>query len=140
MRIAELEGRTGLGRHALRFYERERLLVGVCRGANNYRDYPESAVKDAKLLQQLQSLGFSLQEIRDVLNAMRAKSIDCAEGARLMAEKRAAVEAQIANLRKVSKILMREQQRLEENAARYNIPLSEVPGQKAMSHSHLRTG
>lgn len=125
MRIAELESKTGLGRHALRFYEREGLLVGVCRGPNNYRDYPESAVKDATLLQQLQSLGFSLQEIREVLNAMRAKSIDCAQGARLMAEKRTAVEAQIANLRKVSKILMREQQRLEDRAARQN--LSETP-------------
>ncbi|MDP3650714.1 MAG: MerR family transcriptional regulator [Rhodoferax sp.] len=120
MRIAELETRTGLGRHALRFYEREGLLVGVCRGPNNYRDYPESAVKDATLLQQLQSLGFSLQEIREVLNAMRAKSIDCAQGARLMAEKRTVVEAQIANLRKVSEILMREQQRLEDRAARHS--------------------
>ncbi len=125
MRIAELESKTGLGRHALRFYEREGLLVGVCRGPNNYRDYPESAVKDATLLQQLQSLGFSLQEIREVLNAMRAKSIDCAQGARLMAEKRTAVETQITNLRKVSKILMREQQRLEDRAARQN--LSETP-------------
>jgi DNA-binding transcriptional MerR regulator len=125
MRIAELESKTGLGRHALRFYEREGLLVGVSRGPNNYRDYPESAVKDATLLQQLQSLGFSLQEIREVLNAMRAKSIDCAQGARLMAEKRTAVDAQIANLRKVSKILMREQQRLEDRAARHNI--SETP-------------
>lgn len=120
MRIAELETRTGLGRHALRFYEREGLLVGVCRGPNNYRDYPESAVKDATLLQQLQSLGFSLQEIREVLNAMRAKSIDCAQGARLMAEKRTVVEAQIANLHKVSEILMREQQRLEDRAARHS--------------------
>lgn len=116
MRIADLETRTGLGRHALRYYEREGLLVGVRRGENNYRDYPESAVKDATLLQQLQSLGFSLQEIREVLNAMRAKRIDCAQGARLMAEKRAAIDAQIANLRKVSKVLLREQQRLEERA------------------------
>lgn len=121
MRIAELESRTGLGRHALRFYEREGLLVGVRRGENNYRDYPESAVKDATLLQQLQSLGFSLQEIREVLDAMRAKSIDCAQGARLMAEKRTAVESQIANLRRVSKVLLREQQRLQERAAQEQI-------------------
>jgi len=121
MRIAELESRTGLGRHALRFYEREGLLVGVRRGENNYRDYPESAVKDATLLQQLQSLGFSLQEIREVLDAMRAKSIDCVQGARLMAEKRTAVESQIANLRRVSKVLLREQQRLQERAAQEQI-------------------
>jgi DNA-binding transcriptional MerR regulator len=117
MRIAELEKRTGLSHHALCFYEPEALLIGVSRGANNYRDYPESAIKDATLLQQRQSLGFTLQEIREVLNAMRAKGIDCAQGASLMAEKRAAVEAQIASLRKVSKILLRVEQRLEDSAA-----------------------
>lgn len=116
MRIAELESRTGLGRHSLRFYEREGLLAGVRRGANNYRDYPESAVRDATLLRQMQSLGFSLQEIREVLEAMRSGSIDCAQGAALMAEKRAKVDAQIADLRKISKILAQEQRRLEESA------------------------
>lgn len=117
MRIAELEDRTGLSRHALRFYEREGLLVGIRRTPNNYRDYPESAVKDAVLLQQMQSLGFSLQEIRKVLNAMRDNSIDCADGARLLSEKRDAVEAQITDLRKVSKVLMQEQQRLQARAS-----------------------
>lgn len=118
MRISELENRTGLSRHALRFYEREGLLAGVQRGANNYRDYPEAAVRDAALLQQLQSMGFSLQEIRQVLGAMRSKDIDCAKGAQLMADKRATVQAQIAKLRKMSNLLLREQQRLQERAAR----------------------
>ena len=127
MRIAELESRTGLSRHALRFYEREGLLVGVSRGPNNYREYPESAVKDTTLLQQLQSLGFSLKEIRDVLGAMRANSINCAQGASMLAEKRAAVEVQIANLRKLSKVLMREQQRLQDRAER-NAELGEPGG------------
>lgn len=122
MRISDLEARTGLGRHALRFYEREGLLAGVKRGSNNYREYPEAAVKEMVLLRQLQSLGFSLQEIRQVLGAMRAKSIDCAKGAQLMADKRAAIQAQIANLRKVSNILLREQQRLQERAARHLKP------------------
>lgn len=122
MRISELEARTGLGRHALRFYEREGVLFGVKRGMNNYRDYPEAAVRDMALLQQLQSLGFSLQEIRQMLGAMRSKSIDCAKGAQLMADKRAAIQAQIANLRKVSNLLLREQQRLQERATRHMQP------------------
>ena len=122
MRISELEARTGLGRHALRFYEREGVLFGVKRGMNNYRDYPEAAVRDMALLQQLQSLGFSLQEIRQMLGAMRSKGIDCAKGAQLMADKRAAIQAQIANLRKVSNLLLREQQRLQERATRHMQP------------------
>lgn len=117
MRIGELEKRTGVGRHALRYYEREGLLVGVRRGPSNYRDYAEEAVRQVELVRQLQSLGFSLTEIRQVLEAMRAGSIDCADGARLMAEKRAKVDQQIANLRKVSKLLATEQKRLEQSAA-----------------------
>lgn len=59
---------------------------------------------------------------------VRANSIDCAQGARLMAEKRDVVEPQIVSLRKVSKVLVREQQGLEERAARRNIPGSYGPG------------
>lgn len=121
MRISELEVKTGLGRHALRFYEREGLLAGIRRTANNYRDYPESSVRDARLIKQMQSLGFSLREIKSVLKAMRSGGIDCARGARLMAEKRARIEVQISDLRKVSKILSREQARLEERASRHGV-------------------
>ncbi|MBZ2190540.1 MerR family transcriptional regulator [Alcanivorax sp. JB21] len=118
MRIAELERRTGVGRHALRYYEKQGLLVDVYRGDNNYREYPEAAVAQVNLLRQLQTLGFSLKEIRQVLLAMRAGHMDCAEGAQRMAEQRKKVDAQIASLRQASKLLAREQRRLEESAAR----------------------
>ena len=45
----------------------------------------------------------------------------------MLAEKRAAVEVQIANLRKLSKVLMREQQRLQYRAER-NAELGEPGG------------
>ena len=67
MQISELEERTGLSRHALRYYERRGLLGDVHRSQNNYRDYPESLVREIKLLRSMQSLGFSLTEIRQVL-------------------------------------------------------------------------
>lgn len=117
MRIGELEKRTGVGRHALRYYEREGLIFGVRRSASNYREYAEEAVRQVELLRQMQSLGFSLSEIRQVLVAMRAGSIDCAAGARLMAEKRARIDKQIADLRKVGKLLAAEHKRLIESAA-----------------------
>jgi DNA-binding transcriptional MerR regulator len=118
MRVAELEKRTGVGRHTLRYYEQQGLLVGVRRGPNNYRDYPEAAVRQINLLRQLQAFGFSLRAIREVLDAMRDGNIDCAAGARLMAEQRAKVQAQIVSLRGVSKLLAEEQRRLEQSAAR----------------------
>ncbi|WP_018403828.1 MerR family transcriptional regulator [Marinobacter gelidimuriae] len=118
MHIAELANRTGTGRHALRYYEKQGLLVGIKRDQNNDRDYLEAAVEQVNLLRQLQSLGFSLKEIREILDGLRNNHMDCAEGARLMAEKRVKVEQQIAQLHAVSGLLAREQQRLKESAAR----------------------
>lgn len=118
MRIAELEQRTGVNRHTLRYYEKSGLLLEVSRRGNNYRDYPEQAVARVGMVRQLKELGFSLREIREVLDALRTDRIDCEQGARLMAEKRATVDRRIAELQQVSELLAREQQRLEASAAR----------------------
>jgi DNA-binding transcriptional MerR regulator len=119
MEIAELEAQTGLGRDAIRYYERRGLLGKVPRGANNYRDYPASLVKDIKLLRSMQSLGFSLDEIQEVLDGMRSGGMHCMAGAQLLAEKRRSVEQQIRKLREVSRVLAHEQSRLEERARRH---------------------
>lgn len=121
MRISDLEAATGVGRHALRYYEREGLLGEIPRGHNNYRDYPESLAKEVRLLRGMQSLGFSLAEIREVLDGLRARGIDCADGARLVADKRARVEQQIRDLRNVSRLLREEQLRLEHSARQHGL-------------------
>lgn len=119
MRISELEASTGVGRHALRYYERQGLLGDVQRTGGSYRDYPESLVNEIKLLRDMQSLGFTLTEIRQVLDGLRSSDIDCLDGARLLADKRQLIELQIRNLREVSSTLRREQQRLEARARRH---------------------
>lgn len=119
MNVGELEAQTGLGRDAIRFYERRGLLGPVPRSANNYRDYPPSLVKELKLLRSMQSLGFSLDEIGPVLAGLRARGVDCLDGARLLADKRERVEAQIRQLRQVSRLLRQEQTRLEDRARKH---------------------
>ncbi|MGV0735766.1 MerR family transcriptional regulator [Mycobacterium sp. DBP42] len=119
MKISELEASTGVGRHALRYYERQGLLGEVQRTSGNYRDYPESLVKQVKLLRSMQALGFSLTEIRQVLDGLRSSDIDCLDGARLLAEKRQRIEEHIRDLREVSRTLRREQERLERRAQRH---------------------
>jgi DNA-binding transcriptional MerR regulator len=117
--IKELEAKTGLGRDAIRYYERRRLLGVVPRSPNNYRDYPSALVKQLKLLRAMQGLGFSLEEIREVLDGLRSQGIDCLDGARLLANKRALVEAQIRGLRRISRLLRDEQDRLEKRARKH---------------------
>ena len=119
MEIAELEAQTGLGRDAIRYYERRGLLGQVPRGVNNYRDYPAALVKDIKLLRSMQSLGFSLNDIQGVLDGLRSGGMHCLAGAQLLAGRRQDVERQIRQLREVSRLLAREQARLEERARRH---------------------
>ena len=119
MNIGELEVQTGLGRDAIRFYERKGLLGQVPRSANNYRDYPASLVKEIRLLRSMQSLGFSLEEIGQVLDGLRSNGVDCLDGARLLAAKRELVEEQVRKLRQVSQALRQEQRRLEDRARKH---------------------
>ncbi|HTN34807.1 MAG TPA: MerR family transcriptional regulator [Marinobacter sp.] len=116
MQIAELEQRTGVSRYTLRYYEKAGLIKEVERRGNNYREYTEKAVERIIMLRQLKTLGFSLREIREVLEALRNSSIDCEQGAVLMAEKKAAVDNKIRELKQISALLGREQKRLKESA------------------------
>ncbi|GAA0334733.1 MerR family DNA-binding transcriptional regulator [Sphingomonas oligophenolica] len=68
MRIGELSRRTGISASRIRFYERHQVVPVADRGQNGYRDYPETAVKRLKLINDAQQLGFSLKEVRAFLD------------------------------------------------------------------------
>ena len=78
MRIGELAKTTGIGIDAIRFYERHGLLPEPKRRESGYRTY---AVDDVHLLQfiaRAKQLGFSLQEIRELLELSNALDTDVA--------------------------------------------------------------
>lgn len=67
MRIGELAGRLGLNPRTIRFYESIGLLAEPERTPSGYRDYEHSAVKRLRFIRLAQSLGLSLDDIREVL-------------------------------------------------------------------------
>ncbi|ANY86553.1 MULTISPECIES: MerR family transcriptional regulator [Pseudomonas] len=115
MNIGELERRSGLGRHALRYYEQLGLIVAH-RQANNYRSYSEQTVIDLAFIQSAQGAGFSLAEIGNILAAKRGNSINCAQGAALVASKMADIQAKIATLQAAYVFLDAERAKLEASA------------------------
>lgn len=116
MRIGELEQRSGASRHTLRYYESVGLL-SVQRRGNNYRDYDPRNLTDLIFIQQAQGMGFTLAEIREILQAQREQQIDCAQGALLVGRKLLEVEEKIAALQKMRRFLRSEKTRLELSAA-----------------------
>jgi DNA-binding transcriptional MerR regulator len=121
MLIGELENLSGLSRHTLRYYEREGLLLGVQRSSNGYRIYPKNAVQQVGLLKGLKALGFGLDEIKPILAAIGNSSINCADGANLLAQKRVVIQDQIRNLQSVNRNLLKEQKKLERRAAEHGV-------------------
>ncbi|MBF8730391.1 MerR family transcriptional regulator [Pseudomonas guariconensis] len=115
MNVGELERRSGLGRHALRYYEKLGLIVAH-RQANNYRSYSDQTVIDLAFIQSAQGAGFSLAEIGDILAAKRGNTINCAQGAALVASKMAEIQAKIATLQAAYVFLDAERAKLEASA------------------------
>lgn len=120
MRIGELEQRSGASRHTLRYYESVGLL-SVQRRGNNYRDYDPRNLTDLIFIQQAQGMGFTLAEIREILQAQREQQIDCAQGALLVGRKLLEVEEKIAALQKMRRFLRSEKVRLELSAAKLQL-------------------
>ena len=95
------------------------------RTSSNYRDYPESLINEVKLLRSMQSLGFSLTEIRQVLEGLRARDIDCADRAHLLNDKRAS---------------RRTNQRSERSQANSAAGTEALRGQRASARKAARAG
>lgn len=69
-RRAELTSRT------LRVYEKEGLILSHTRGENGYRYYQESQLELISRIKNFKQLGFSLSEIKTLLQADELKDID----------------------------------------------------------------
>ncbi|WP_223458935.1 MULTISPECIES: MerR family transcriptional regulator [unclassified Pseudomonas] len=117
MKIGELEARSGASRHTLRYYEQIG-LISPLRRTNNYRVYTAQTLQDLDFIQRAQSMGFSLGEIREILDAQRNKLIDCADGAKLIEKKMAEIKQKIANFQSIYRYLDEERASLEASAAK----------------------
>ena len=117
MKIGELETRSGASRHTLRYYEQIG-LISPLRQTNNYRVYTEQTLQDLDFIQRAQSMGFSLGEIGEILDAQRNKLIDCADGAKLIEKKMAEIKQKIASFQSIYRYLDEERANLEASAAK----------------------
>ncbi|WDM58047.1 MerR family transcriptional regulator [Pseudomonas sp. NEEL19] len=124
MNIGELERRSGVGRHALRYYEQLGLIVAQ-RQANNYRSYSEQAVADLNFVQTAQRGGFTLAEIGEILAARRGNTLDCVQGALLVTGKMAEIQARIQTLQAAYEVLDSERAKLVASAIATGLTIPE---------------
>jgi MerR family transcriptional regulator, copper efflux regulator len=77
--IGELARQVGVNVETLRYYERRGLLPTPRRSASGYRLYPEDAVRRVRFIKRAQELGFSLNDIKELLSLRAAPEAGCHE-------------------------------------------------------------
>lgn len=74
MKIGEIAKRSGVGIETIRFYEREGLLLEPARRPSGYRQYDDATVERLEYIRRAKELGFTLTEIKELLELSFAHS------------------------------------------------------------------
>jgi MerR family transcriptional regulator, mercuric resistance operon regulatory protein len=89
VRTSEVAAQAQVNSQTLRYYERRGLLPEPRRTASGYRSYPTDAVRVVRFVKRAQQLGFTLNDIEELLHLAGGGPASC-EAAKSMARTRIA--------------------------------------------------
>lgn len=101
MTIGAVAKRVGVAIDTIRYYEREGLLPEPERRASGFRSYREGTVSQLRFIRRAKGLGFTLEEIRELLalSADRQRGVKAVK--RRAEERLAALDLRIVELQRV---------------------------------------
>lgn len=105
LRSGDLASLTGVSADTLRHYERMGVLTRPVRSANNYRQYPVSAVDRVLLIRRALGVGFTLRELRQILAVRDRGGSPCRSVRDLAAGKVQDLERQIRDMQRMRRDL-----------------------------------
>jgi DNA-binding transcriptional MerR regulator len=98
---------TGLSVDTIRFYEKEGLLKRSTRTEGGFRLFSQHEIDTLKFIRKAQELGFSLQQVRELL-LLQGDGIEACDHVReLLEQKLAGVRGKVEELRKLQRGLER---------------------------------
>jgi len=98
MRIGELAKAAGAKVETVRYYEGVGLLGAPARSEANYRIYGQAQLDRLSFIRRARALGFSLDEVRQLLHLADDRDRSCAAVDTLARAHREAVDRKIADL------------------------------------------
>jgi MerR family mercuric resistance operon transcriptional regulator len=101
----ELAERTGCNPETVRYYEKVGLLPEPPRTPSGHRAYEAAHVRRLRFILRGRELGFSLEEIRELLRLAEERDRPCAEARTVAAAHLQDVQAKIADLKLIERVL-----------------------------------
>lgn len=96
--IGELGRRTDTKVETIRYYERIGLLMAPARTEGNYRAYGEAELNRLSFIRRARDLGFSIEQVRDLLALSDRRDQSCATVDELTRAHLADVERKLVDL------------------------------------------
>lgn len=98
MRIGAAAKQVGISIDAIRYYEREGLIIPAAILESGYREFNDQNIETLRFIQRAKTLGFSLREIRNLLKLKNSPDTTCGKIKALATEKREQIARKIAAL------------------------------------------
>ena len=105
--IGQLAKSAGVHIQTVRYYERLHLLGPASRASSGYRLYGPEEERRLWFIKNAQALGFTLQEVAELLNLRVSSRARCGDVQRKAKEKLQCVEAKARDLRSLTRALKR---------------------------------
>lgn len=105
IRRGDLARATGCNLETIRYYEKIGIMPDPPRSTKGYRSYDDTHVKRLKFVMRSRDLGFSLEEVRGLLGLVDDRSRTCAEVQIIAEDHLTDVQAKIADLQRIERVL-----------------------------------
>ena len=105
MNIGSVAEKVGIAQKTIRYYEDKGLVRKADRQANGYRAYSELHMRELSFIKRARNLGFSVEEVRALMDLWRNKRRTSAAVKRLAAQHLDALDRRIADLQSVRRSL-----------------------------------
>jgi len=105
IRRSDLARLTGCNLETIRYYENIGVLPEPPRTSKNYRAYDDTHVARLRFVMRSRDLGFTLEEIRDLLGLVDGRAGTCADVQILATRHIGSVRAKITDLQRIEKVL-----------------------------------
>src|SRR6056297_1187500 len=105
IRRGDLARATGCNLETIRYYEKIGIMPDPPRSTKGYRSYDNAHVKRLKFVMRSRDTGFSLEEVRGLLGLVDDRSRTCAAVQLIAEDHLTDVQAKIADLQRIERVL-----------------------------------